>query len=175
METKTIIQENNRVVLSKMIVKAVMVFCAVIMLLFSSSCSKITEKLVEETTTESILVEEGPWVFSRYENSLIEDDGESGLSSQEIENDMNQYLIGVNFTFNEDGTGFMDIPEQGREDWVWTLSEDRLKTVSDTQTDRYTFFSADQNQMTFESRTTTIHTRDSVRYSVTHVGKYFFK
>lgn len=88
---------------------------------------------------------------------------------------MNRYLVGVNFTFNADGTGFIDIPEQGREDWTWTLGEDRLTTVSSSQTDQYTFFSADRNQMTFESRTTTLHTRDSGQYNVTHVGEYFFK
>lgn len=144
--------------------------------LLLASCSKIVEDLVkEEPSIEDILVEESPWVFSSYGNSFIEDDGGSGLSSEEINNDMNQYLIGVSFTFNADGTGFIDIPEEEKEDWVWTLSEDRLTTVSDAQTQQYNFFNADRNQMTFEGRTTTVHTRDSVQYNVTHVGKYLFK
>ncbi len=159
---------------TKMIVKVYMVFYAVAALVFSSSCSKLVEELINESDVENILVEESPWVFSRYENSFVEDDGGSGLSSQEIENDMNQYSAGISFTLNADGTGFIEIPEQGREGWVWTLSEDRLTTISSSQTDVYTFFSADRNQMTFESRTTTAHTRDSVQYNVTHVGKYFF-
>ncbi|MFK7814201.1 MAG: hypothetical protein AB8B59_17015 [Maribacter sp.] len=161
---------------TKMILKTRIIFCVTIIFVFASSCSKIVEEIIEknESKTEDILVEESPWVFSRYEISSIEDDGESGLSSQEIENDLNQYLIDVSFTFNVDGTGYRDIPNQDREDWVWTLSEDRLITISDSKTDRYTFFSADQNQMTFEGRTSTGHTRDSVQYMVTHVGKYFF-
>lgn len=77
METKTIIQKNNRVVLSKMIVKVGMVLSVTIMLVLISSCSKLTEKLINEPDVQNILVEESPWVFSRYENSLIEDDGES--------------------------------------------------------------------------------------------------
>ena len=157
-----------------MIMKVSKLLCAAILIVSISSCSKTVEKLIDETTTEDILAEKSPWVFSSYENSFIEDDGGSGLSSEEINNDMNRYLIGVNFTFNADRTGFLDVPEQGREDWVWTLGEDHLTTISESQTDQYTFFSADRNQMTFESRTTTMHTKDSVRYAVTHVGKYFF-
>lgn len=87
---------------------------------------------------------------------------------------MNQYLIGVSFTFDEDGTGFNDIPGQARQDWVWSLADDRLTTTSSSQTDQYTFFSAAKNEITFESSTATVHTRDSVQYNVTHVGKYFF-
>jgi len=97
------------------------------------------------------------------------------LTSQEIENDINQYVIGVSFTFFDDGTGFIDIPEQGREEWTWTLGNDRLTTVSDSQTDVYTFFSADRNQMNFESRTSILHTKDAIEYVVKHVCKYTFK
>ncbi|TMM58749.1 hypothetical protein FEE95_04775 [Maribacter algarum] len=148
-----------------------MVVCALML----TSCSKVVEKLIDEPEdVENILVEESPWTFSRYENTVIEDNDGSGLSGQEIENDINQYFIDISFTFNSDGTGFIDIPEQGREDWVWTLSNNRLTTISNTQTDEYTFFSADRNEMTFESRTSTLHTRDSIEYVVTHVGKYFF-
>lgn len=160
---------------TKVIIKIGMVCFATALLVLISSCSKRSEKLINEPDVENILVEESPWVFSRYENSFIEDDGESGLSSQEVENDMNQYLVGVSFTFNADGTGFVDIPEQGKEDWVWTLSEDKLTTISDSRTNVYTFFSADRNQLTFESRSTTLHTKDSVQYNVAHVGEYFFK
>lgn len=145
-------------------------------LLLLASCSKIVEDLAKvEPSTEDILVEESPWVFSSYNISLVEDDGGSGLSDQEIEDDMNEYLIGVSFEFNSDGTGYNDIPDQGQEDWVWTLANNRLITFSDTKNAEYTFFSADRNQMTFEGRTTTVHTRDSVKYNVTHVGKYLFK
>jgi len=147
----------------------------VMTLLSISSCSKAIEKLIDDdTNTEAFLVEESPWTFSKYQNSFIEDDGGSGLDGEAITEDLNQYFIGVRFTFNADGTGYLEIPEQERKDWRWTLSDDRLKTVSDSQTDRYTFFSADKNQMTFESRTTTLHIIDSVQYSITHVGKYFF-
>jgi len=156
--------------------KAVAIFCFAIAVIFFSSCSKLAEELIpEEPEIENILVEESPWVFFRYENSFIDDDDDSGLSSQEIESDLNQYFVGISFTFNADGTGFIDIPEQGREDWDWTLNNNHLRTISDSQTDGYSFFSADRNQMTFESRTTTVHTKDSVQYNVTHVGKYFFR
>lgn len=150
------------------------IICAILIFVYASSCSKIREEIENEPDKEQILVENSPWTFSSYENSFVEDDGGSKLSNEEIQNDMNQYLVGVRFTFNTDRTGFLDIPEQDREDWVWTLSEDHLTTISDLQTDQYTFFNVDKNQMTFESRTITMHTKDSAHYEVTHVGKYFF-
>lgn len=174
MENKKNVLKQTKVI--SLVKKARTLFYATVIIGLIASCSKIVEELkTNEPDTESILVEESPWVFSSYEISILEDDGGSGLSNQEIEDDMNLYSAGISFAFNADGTGFIDIPEQGQENWVWTLTEDLLKTVSDTQTDRYTFFSADRNQMTFESRTTTRHTGDSVQFNVTHVGKYFFK
>ncbi len=172
---EAISKRNKKTLGNKMIKKSSMLFSILVIFILASSCSKVVEKLVDEPEDmENILVEESPWTFSRYENTVVEDEGGSGLSGQEIENDINQYFIDISFTFNADGTGFIDIPEQGREEWVWTLSNNRLTTISDTQTDEYTFFNADRNQMTFESRTSTLHTRDSINYVVTHVGKYFF-
>ena len=160
---------------TKIIMKAGVVICTAILCLCMSSCADSEDALVREVGVSEILVEESPWVFSRYENSFILEDGGLGFSRQEIEDDMNQYIIGVSFTFHADGTGFIDVPEQSREEWVWSLSGNRLTTTTNSQTDQYTFFSADRNQMTFESSTTTLHFKDSVAYQVTHVGKYFFK
>ena len=173
---KNEISGTKEIALNGVVKKTQLFFYAFVIIGLMTSCSKLVEELkANEPDTKSILVEESPWLFSDYEISVIEDDDGSGLSSQEIEDDMNLYSTGISFTFNTDGTGFIEIPGQGSENWVWTLTDDRLKTVSDTQTDRYTFFSADRNQFTFESRTTTIHLKDSVQYNVTHVGKYFFK
>jgi len=175
MKMNDTIQREKSFAKSGVVANIKLIYCFTLLSLVMASCSKIVDNLVNEESTEDILVAESPWVFSGYQNSIIEDDAGSGLSSQEIAEDINQYSAGISFTFYLDGMGFIEIPEQGREDWVWTLSAEQLKTVSDTKTNRYSFFSADQNQMTFEARTTTLHVKDSVQYSVTHVGKYFFK
>lgn len=79
METEGTLQSNTPFSTYGSVTKFSIIFLMLVVVIMTA-CSK-QEEVTENTAskTESILVEESPWVFSGYQNSFITDDGGSGL------------------------------------------------------------------------------------------------
>ena len=151
-----------------------LIYGLLIGLMIFTSCSKDENT---QLTKEELLVQNSPWTFDYYELINIVNQGNSTLTQQELETDMNQEIFGATISFSQNGTGSNSIQGGNISSWEWEITEfNELKlTFNGDITDNYILnnIKVTENEFIYEEQVLTDDS--SAGLSVIHYGEFHFK
>ncbi len=141
-----------------------------------TSCSSDNSNDNQQSITD-LIVQNSPWTFNHYQLLDIVDAGNSTMTQQEIENDVDTSLIDYTLTFNQDGSGNTYLPNEGTETWQWEiLTNNQLKITYDNsngENDIYNNLNVTSSELTIEYQSVTFDS--NATYEVLHNGIFYFE
>ncbi len=106
----------------------------------------------------------------------IIDLGNSNLTQQDIETNINQEVAGQTVSFNENGTGFASIQGTVESNWEWEIvNGNQLKIIFDVtynEFEIYENFSVTSTELVLDYEAVTYD--ENAMYEVLHYGKYYY-
>ena len=147
----------------------------ILIVLSNLSCTNDNDTNQLQTSSE-LLVQNSPWTFNHFEMTNIIDLGNSNLTQQDIETNINQEVAGQTVSFNENGTGFASIQGTVESNWEWEIvNGNQLKIIFDVtynEFEIYENFSVTSTELVLDYEAVTYD--ENAMYEVLHYGKYYY-